>query len=169
MIDAATTACPEDDALTAHNLLALSPAGYMSPDQAHSPPPPEPVRRPQPLRVLIADDERDSLLTLGMLCRGEGMEVRLVRGGEEVPRAVAEFSPDVLLLDLGMPDRSGLDIAEELKERYGEHGPVLIAVTAFSSEADRRMAKESGFHDFIAKPYDPSSLLRRLSTLKRRG
>jgi len=66
------------------------------------------------LRVLIADDERDSLLTLGMLCRGDGMDVRLVRRGKEVPLAAAEFSPDVILLDLGMPDRSGLDIAEEL-------------------------------------------------------
>ena len=122
----------------------------------------------EPIRVLIADDERDSLLTLGMLCRGDGMDVRLVRRGKEVPLAAAEFSPDVILLDLGMPDRSGLDIAEELSERYGQSGPVLIAVTAFSSERDRQMAKESGFHDFIAKPYDPQTLLRRINNFRRR-
>src|SRR5205085_6000914 len=139
----------------------------MSPDQPASPPP-EPVQRHDALRVLIADDERDSLLTLGMLCRGEGMDVRLVRRGNDVPLAVAEFSPDIILLDLGMPDRGGLDIAEELRERYGQSGPVLIAVTAFSSERDRQMAKESGFHDFIAKPYDPQTLLRRINNFRRR-
>ena len=131
-------------------------------DSAH----PQPASQPQQLRVLIADDERDSLLTLGLLCRGEGMEIRLVRHGQEVTRAVAEFGPDVVLLDLAMPDRGGLDIAQELTDRLGERCPVLIAVTAYASEADRTMAKESGFHDFIAKPYDPQSLLRRLAALK---
>jgi len=137
----------------------------MNPDRADSAQP-QPAPQPQPLRVLIADDERDSLLTLGLLCRGEGMEIRLVRHGQEVPRAVAEFAPDVVLLDLAMPDRGGLDIAQELTDRLGERCPVLIAVTAYASEADREMAKESGFHDFIAKPYDPQSLLRRLAALK---
>jgi CheY-like chemotaxis protein len=85
-----------------------------------------------------------------------------------VPRAVAEFGPDVVLLDLVMPDRGGLDIAEELIERYGDRCPVLIAVTAYASEADRRLAKRAGFHEFIAKPYDPNSLLKRLAMLKPR-
>jgi DNA-binding response OmpR family regulator len=124
--------------------------------------------RVQPLRVLIADDERDSLLTLGTLCRAEGMDVRLVRSGAEVPRAVAEFAPDIVLLDLGMPDRSGLDIAQELSERYGRHCPMLIAVTAYSSERDREMATESGFQALIGKPYEPRSLLARLAAHKRR-
>lgn len=139
----------------------------MQPDSAEGERP-EHAQRAEPLRVLIADDERDSLLTLGMLCRGEGMEVRLVRRGKDVPLAVADFSPDIILLDLGMPDRGGLDIAEELSERYGGARPVLIAVTAFSSERDRQMAKESGFHDFIAKPYDPQTLLRRINSFRRR-
>jgi CheY-like chemotaxis protein len=127
------------------------------------------VRQPPRLRVLIADDERDTLLTLGLLCRDAGMEVRMVRSGKSVPPVVAEFSPDVVLLDLAMPDRGGLDIAEELTQRYGDGCPVLIAVTAYSSEGDRRMAKESGFHDFIAKPYDAQSLLRRLAAIPPRG
>ncbi|HLQ39209.1 MAG TPA: response regulator [Planctomycetota bacterium] len=129
---------------------------------------PEPASQPQRLRVLIADDERDTLVTLGLLCRDEGMEVRLVKWGEQVPAAVAEFGPDVVLLDLAMPDRGGLDIAEELINRYGERGPVLIALTAYASESDRKMAKEAGFHDFIAKPYDPPTLLRRLAAIKPR-
>ena len=129
----------------------------------------QPAPQLQALRVLIADDEHDSLLTLGLLCRGEGMEIRLVRRGAEVPKAVAEFGPDVVLLDLAMPDRGGMDLAEELTDTYGDRCPVLIAVTAFATETDREMAKESGFHDFIAKPYDPQTLLRRLAALKPSG
>jgi DNA-binding response OmpR family regulator len=121
---------------------------------------------PRPLRVLVVDDNRDSLLTLGMLCKSEGMDVQMLRRGAEVPAAVAQFVPDVILLDIGLPDRSGFDLAEELTERYGDHRPLLIAVTAYSSEKEREMARLSGFHHFIAKPYDPQSLLRRLTTLK---
>jgi len=120
------------------------------------------------LRVLIVDDNRDSLVTLGALCRTEGMDVQMLRRGAEVPAAVAQFVPDVILLDIGLPDRSGFDLAEELTEVYGEHRPLLIAVTAYSSEKEREMARLSGFHHFIAKPYDPQSLLRRLSVLKPR-
>jgi len=124
------------------------------------------METPSPLRVLIVDDDRDSLLTLAVLCREEGMDVRTLRRGAEVPAAVAQFVPDVILLDIGMPDRSGFDIAEELTERYGEHRPLLIAVTAYSSEQEREMARVSGFHHFVAKPYDPKALLKRLRLLK---
>ena len=128
----------------------------------------EPESPPQPrrLRVLVVDDNRDSLFTLSMLCRDEGMEVAMLRGGEAVPTVVEQFKPDVILLDIGLPDRSGFDVAEELTERYGEHRPLMIAVTAYSSEAERQMAREVGFHHFIAKPYDPQTLLRRLTVLK---
>jgi CheY-like chemotaxis protein len=130
----------------------------------------EPQSPPQPrrLRVLVVDDNRDSLLTLSILCRDEGMEVAMLRGGEAVPTVVEQFKPDVILLDIGLPDRSGFDVAEELTERYGEHRPLMIAVTAYSSEAERQMARESGFHHFIAKPYDPQTLIRRLTLLKPR-
>jgi DNA-binding response OmpR family regulator len=127
------------------------------------------VPQPRALRVLIADDERDTLLALGLLCRDAGMDVRLVRSGEQVVPAVVEFVPDVILLDLGMPDRGGNDIAEELTERYGEHCPTLIAVTAHSTEEDRKMARESGFHDFIAKPYQAKTLLKRLGAIAPRS
>lgn len=113
----------------------------------------------------MVDDERDSLLTLGLLCRERGMEVRMMREGVGVERVVAEFRPDVILLDLVMPDRSGLDIAGELMLRYAAACPLLIAVTGYSSDDDRRMAMAAGFHDFVAKPYDPAALVRRLAAL----
>jgi DNA-binding response OmpR family regulator len=150
------------------NLAPLSPADYVNPepadDEQH-----HVVPQPRPLRVLIADDERDTLVTLGVLCRDAGMDVRLVKWGADVIPATREFAPDVILLDLGMPDRGGNDIAEELTESYGVEVPTLIAVTGYSSEDDRRMARESGFQDFIAKPYDPQSLLKRLAMIKPRS
>jgi DNA-binding response OmpR family regulator len=123
----------------------------------------------QPLRVLIVDDDRDTLLTLGLLLREAGLYVHLLREGSQVMEAVASFRPDVVVLDLVLPDRSGLELAEEIALRYGEERPVLIAITGHSSEPDRRLAKAAGFQDFIAKPYDPQALLRRLAALRARS
>jgi two-component system CheB/CheR fusion protein len=120
----------------------------------------------RPLRVLIADDERDAVMTLGILLRSEGIEVQLLTGGQEVPRAVAAFRPDVVLLDLGMPDRNGFEVAVELTQLYGAQCPVLIAVTAGGTELDRRMAEISGFHHHVTKPYDPHALLALVSSVK---
>jgi DNA-binding response OmpR family regulator len=119
--------------------------------------------------VLIVDDDRDALLTLGLLLREAGMYVHLLRAGEEVMEAVSSFRPDVVVLDLVLPDRSGSELAEEIGLRYRDERPVLLAVTAHSSEPDRRLAKAAGFEDFIAKPYDPQTLLRRLAVLRPRA
>lgn len=121
----------------------------------------------EPLRVLIVDDDRDTLLTLGLLCREAGMYVHLLRQGSQVMEAVGTFGPHVVVLDLVMPDSSGLELAEQIHRRYGNNGPVLVAITAHSSDSDRRLAKVAGFDDFIAKPYDPPALLQRLKALRR--
>ena len=117
------------------------------------------------LRVLVVDDDRDALMTLGILLRSEGIDVQLTRRGMQVPRAVAEFHPDAVLLDLAMPDHNGLDVAQELTQCYGEECPVLIAVTARSSDADRKKTAASGFRHHIAKPYDPETLLKLVRSL----
>ena len=64
-----------------------------------------------PLRVLIVDDQLDMLTTLGILLRSEGMLVQLGQKGAEVGDAVEAFRPDVVMLDIEMPDRSGLQVA----------------------------------------------------------
>jgi CheY-like chemotaxis protein len=98
-------------------------------------------------------------MTLGILLRSEGIDVQLATGGLQVPLAVAQFKPDAVLLDLAMSDHSGLNVAQELKQCYGERCPVLIALTGRSTEADRQRAATSGFQHHIAKPYDPDALL----------
>jgi CheY-like chemotaxis protein len=117
------------------------------------------------MRVLIADDERDTLMTLGILLRSEGFDVHAVHGGAEVPNAVREFRPQVVLLDLGMPDRDGYEVATELTQQYGSARPILIAVTAHASDSDRRAAEICGFHHHVSKPYNPDKLLSLLASL----
>jgi two-component system CheB/CheR fusion protein len=122
----------------------------------------------RPLRALIIDDQRDMLMTLGILLRSEGMTVRLGEKGAEVAAAVESFHPDVVLLDIEMPDRSGLEVAMELSQRFGERCPVLIAVTGHNSDAARRLISKSGFHHHVPKPYDFDALIRLVNSIERK-
>jgi two-component system CheB/CheR fusion protein len=122
-----------------------------------------------PLRVLIVDDQRDMLMTLGILLRSEGIVTELAQRSTEVEDTVENFRPDVVLLDIEMPDRSGLQVAMELMQRYGERCPVLIAVTGHNSEAARRLTAKSGFRHHIAKPCDFDAMLRLLASVEPRG
>lgn len=124
---------------------------------------------PPPLRVLIVDDQRDMLMTLGVLLRSEGMLVQLREGGAEVESAVEAFRPDVVLLDIEMPDRSGLEIAMQLVQRHGPRCPVLIAVTGHNTEAARRLTAKSGFLHHFPKPIDFDALIRLVSSTARRA
>jgi CheY-like chemotaxis protein len=118
------------------------------------------------LRVLIADDDRDTVMTLGILLRSESFNVRLATCGAEVLALVQEFRPDVVLLDIAMPDRSGLQVALDLKRELGERCPVLVAVTAHSTDAARRLTAKSGFQHHVAKPYDPEALIRLMASIE---
>lgn len=120
----------------------------------------------RPLRVLVADDNRDTVMMLGILLRSEGMVVRLTTRGAEVQAAVGEFRPDAVLLDIGMPDRSGLQVALDLSREYGAKCPVLIAVTAHSTDAAKRLTAKSGFRHHVDKPYDPDALLRLVAAVE---
>jgi two-component system CheB/CheR fusion protein len=81
---------------------------------------------------------------------------------------VESFRPDVVLLDIEMPDRSGLEVAMELSQRFGERCPVLIAVTGHNSDAARRLIAKSGFHHHVPKPYDFDALLRLVHSIERK-
>lgn len=117
------------------------------------------------MRVLIADDNRDTVMTLGILLRSEGFEVELAQGGAPVPELVRRFRPHAVLLDIGMPDRSGHDVALQLTREYGPACPVLIAVSARTADIEKRAAKVNGFRYYIPKPYDPDRLLGLLGGL----
>lgn len=116
-------------------------------------------------RVLVADDDHDLVLSLTTLLRAEGYETLGVHHGGDVVETVAEFSPDALLLDIGLPQTNGYEIVRTLRERYGSARPVIIAITGRSGPVDRRLAEMVGFdHQFI-KPFEPKELLATLSSL----
>ena len=115
-------------------------------------------------RILVADDEQDTVLTLNALLRAEGYETQGVYRGAEVAAVVGAFDPDVVLLDLGMPDRSGWDVARDIRALRGHQRPVLIAISGLYNQqaVDRFLGTVAEFNHYIAKPYDPLALLRLL-------
>jgi CheY-like chemotaxis protein len=119
----------------------------------------------QQLRVLVADDDPDGALTLSTLLQLEGYAVLTVLGGQEALDATREFKPHVVLLDIGMPKITGYEAARRLRQRYGDDCPVLIAVTGWKQASDKILANLAGFDHHVAKPYEPSELIRLLSTL----
>jgi len=119
----------------------------------------------QPLRVLIADDDRDGAMTLSTLLQLEGHEVLTVHSGQEALDATREFRPHAMLLDIGMPKITGYEAARRLRQRYGDDCPVLIAVTGWKQASDKILASLAGFDHHVAKPYEPAELIRLLSKI----
>ena len=121
----------------------------------------------RPLRVLVADDERDTVLSLSMLLRNEGFEVKGVYRGAQVLDSLRTFDPDVVLVDIAMPDLSGFDVARAIREVCGAGRPKLIAISGrFKQGADRILSQLSGFNHHLGKPYDGQVLLELLSPQK---
>lgn len=126
-----------------------------------APPAPAPQR---PLRVLVADDDRDNVLMLMEVLRDEGYEAKGVYDGDSVIDAITLFKPDTVLLDIGLPQRTGYELARYLRKRFGD-AITLIAITGWSKPSDKILATLAGFDHHVAKPYDPQCLVQLLSTL----
>ena len=120
---------------------------------------------PRNLRVVVAEDEPDALHTLVELLRSEGHIAEGARNSKEFWRLFHTVGPVVCLVDIGLPDRSGYDIAQEMSRRYGAHRPKLVAVTAWTKPSDRILARLAGFDRHVAKPYDPAGLLALVSEI----
>ena len=116
------------------------------------------------IKVLIADDDRDTVLSLRLLLSTEGYEVLGVYDSKAVFDGVRDFEPDAVLLDIGMPQMTGYDIARELRRTRG-NDLLLIAVTAWSKFSDRMAAHIAGFDHHVAKPYQPEEILGLLNPL----
>lgn len=119
------------------------------------------------LRILVADDDHDMVLSLTALLRAEGHDTMGVHHGGDVVETVAEFAPDALLLDIGMPKMSGYEIVRALRERYGSARPVIVAITGRGRPSDRQLSEMVGFDHHFTKPVEPKELLATLSSLVR--
>jgi CheY-like chemotaxis protein len=118
------------------------------------------------LRVLVADDDADTVLTLETVLRDEGHETRGVYRGTDVLRTVRLFVPDAVFLDIKMPDLNGYDVARAVRSKNGN--VLLIAISgAYKAEPDRLLAGMAGFDHFLSKPYQTTDVLRLLEPLRR--
>jgi len=123
------------------------------------------ARSKRRLRILIADDDRDHVLTLAALLMDEGHEVREVYRGSEITRMAREFDPDVALIDISMPGMNGYDAAREIRQEFGKARPMLIAITGWKQSSDRILAKLAGFDHHMPKPFDSKALIALLNPL----
>ena len=123
-----------------------------------------------PLRILVADDERDTAITLAEILREEGHQVQTVLRGDDALEMCRLFRPDVVIADVNMPGMSGYAIARELHERHGELAPLLIAISGkWTRTSDRLLGTAVGFDHYLLKPCDPNELLPLLEPLRRSG
>jgi PAS domain S-box-containing protein len=116
------------------------------------------------LRILIVDDNRDAADSLTMLCESEGHATRAAYSSVEALDAAGQFRPDVALLDIGLPDIDGYELARRLRAK-GETSPLLIAITGYGQAEDRLRAQSAGFDYHFVKPVNIDSLLKLLSSL----
>jgi CheY-like chemotaxis protein len=126
----------------------------------------EPSKAPRSLRIIVADDDRDTVLTLMMVLRHEGHDVKGFYNGAEVMKAVSEFQPDALIVDISMPGLSGYEISRRIAERRGPK-PLMIGISGIYKKApDALIARAVGIDHYLTKPYEPSAVLRLLAPLR---
>jgi CheY-like chemotaxis protein len=116
------------------------------------------------LRILVADDSVDSALTLTALLAAAGHEVEAVHDGFAALTRAAQFRPHVLVLDIGMPGLNGYDTCRRIRAEPWGRNAIVIAVTGWGSDEDRRRSREAGFDAHLVKPVDPDVLSRALAT-----
>jgi len=117
------------------------------------------------LKVLVVDDNEDAAETLSMLLETSGHEVMVEHGGLSALMSARLNAPDVCLLDIGLPDMDGKDLARQLRAQPETAGSVLIAITGYGQEQDRRNALEAGFDHHLVKPVDPAHLTALLNEI----
>ena len=128
---------------------------------------PEPPKGPRSLRILIADDERDTVLTLMMLLREEGHEVRGVYTGRQVLDAVRGFDPDVVVLDIAMPELSGWEVARTIRTHPDGKRRLLIGISGeYKNSVDKLLSTIVGFDHYLLKPCSPNALIALLEPLR---
>ncbi|PYQ42921.1 MAG: hybrid sensor histidine kinase/response regulator, partial [Acidobacteria bacterium] len=108
---------------------------------------------------LVVDDNADSAEALALALGAIGHEVRLAGDGPSALDVAAEFKPEVVLLDIGLPGMDGYEVARRFRARKEWAGIVLVALTGYGQEEDRRRAQDAGFDHHLVKPIPPEAIL----------
>jgi CheY-like chemotaxis protein len=123
-----------------------------------------PLADPQPemnqtmKRVLVVDDNADSAESLSLLLELMGHTVRTAHDGEEALTEAEAFRPELVLMDIGMPRMDGYEAARRLRQATWADGLVIVALTGWGQDEDKRRSEEAGFDRHLIKPVDPTAL-----------
>jgi len=110
-------------------------------------------------KVLIADDEPNIVVSLEFLMKQQGYEVRTVSNGEDALRAVAEFGPDLILLDVMMPRMSGYDVCQKVRENAAWQGIRIIMLSAKGRDVEVTKGMAVGADAYVTKPFATRELI----------
>jgi CheY-like chemotaxis protein len=116
-------------------------------------------------RVLVVDDNYDAARTLAALIRLDGHEVMLAHDGEEACAVAEACRPEIILLDIGLPKMNGYEACQALRRQPWASDVVMVALTGWGQDDDRRRSAEAGFDGHIVKPVDYQALLELLASL----
>ena len=125
----------------------------------------EPLPPTTRFRILVVDDNVDSAVSLGMMLKIMGHEPRIAHDGHEAVDAAAEFEPEVLLLDIGLPKLNGYEVCRKVRETAAGKDAVVIALSGWGQEDDKARSREAGFNYHMVKPVDPAALGKFLAGL----
>ena len=118
-------------------------------------------------RILIADDTPQAAELLEAYLAAEPYELRVAADGEQTLKAVAEWRPDLILLDVMMPRISGFEVCKRLRADPATKDVAVLMITALDQQADVERAVEAGTNDFLSKPINKAELLQRVRSLLR--
>jgi PAS domain S-box-containing protein len=120
------------------------------------------------LRILVVDDNRDSADSTALLLGSSGAQVRAAYDGRTALELATEFHPGVVVLDIGLPEMDGYEVARRLRSSDMTRQCILIATTGWGQAKDRSAAREAGFDHHLTKPVDPADLVRAIADVAAR-
>ncbi|EON24704.1 MULTISPECIES: MtrAB system response regulator MtrA [Nocardioides] len=125
-----------------------------------------PTEQPTRGSILVVDDDSSLAEMLSIVLRQEGFESRIVTRGDEALEAFRSFRPDLVLLDLMLPGKDGIDVCREIR---AESGVPIVMLTAKGDTIDVVVGLESGADDYVVKPFKPKELVARIRARVRRN
>jgi len=120
---------------------------------------------PTGLRLLIVDDNRDAAEMLGMLLGAAGHDIHIAFAGHDALARIAQIRPDACLLDVGLPDMNGYELARHLRELPETRDAAMIAITGYGSTDDREQSARAGIQHHLTKPVDTEQLAKLLAQI----
>lgn len=119
-------------------------------------------------KILVVDDEPDILNILSYNLKKEGYSVEVANNGAEALEVSEEFNPDLIILDIMMPEMDGIEVCKELRKKQKFQNTIIAFLTARNEDFTQILALDNGGDDFITKPIKPNVLKSRISALLRR-